>query len=296
MDNSVANSRSNIHAHYDLSNDLFTSFLDQGTMMYSCGFFKAERRHLQDIDLAAGASAAEQPGKERASLEQGTLAALNSSPLPSEPGSEAPTAANATNKLLKRAGHSIKRSAAGNAPHSAPLPPAASAPGQQRVELLFGGSLEEAQLRKLDHLIARAAVQRTDRVLDLGFGWGGLSIRLAETVGCRVHGITLSQEQHDLALERVKARGLSHLITFEIVDYRVFAEAHPGEFDKIISVEMIEAVGHNYFPSFMAALDRLLAPNGIIVVQAITMPEARYKEYLRTCDFINTIIFPGGEG
>jgi cyclopropane-fatty-acyl-phospholipid synthase len=137
-------------------------------------------------------------------------------------------------------------------------------------------------------------VQRTDRVLDLGFGWGGLSIRLAETVGCRVHGITLSREQHDLALERVRARGLAHLITFEIVDYRDFAAAHPGEFDRIISVEMVEAVGHNYFPAFMGALDRLLAPGGVVVLQAITMPEARYPEYIKTCDFINTIIFPGG--
>ena len=139
--------------------------------------------------------------------------------------------------------------------------------GAPRVELVFKSSLEEAQLRKLDHLIARAQVQRHDRVLDLGFGWGGLSIRLAETIGCRVHGITLSKEQHDLALERVRARGLDHLITFEIVDYRDFAAAHPGEFDRIISVEMIEAVGHNYFANYMAALDRLLAPNGIIVIQ-----------------------------
>ena len=76
-----------------------------------------------------------------------------------------------------------------------------------RVELLFKGTLEESQTRKLDHLIARANVQKEDRVLDLGFGWGGLSLRLAETVGCRVHGITLSKEQHDLALERVRARG-----------------------------------------------------------------------------------------
>jgi cyclopropane fatty-acyl-phospholipid synthase-like methyltransferase len=172
---------------------------------------------------------------------------------------------------------------------------AAAAPAAPTsVELVFKSTLEEAQLRKLDHLIARANVQKTDRVLDLGFGWGGLSIRLAETVGCRVVGITLSKEQHDLALERVRARGLDHLITFEIVDYRVFAAAHPGEFDRIISVEMIEAVGANYFGEYMAALDRLLAPQGLIVIQAITMPESRYETYIHTTDFINTIIFPGG--
>jgi hypothetical protein len=88
-------------------------------------------------------------------------------------------------------------------PYATSAPDGPSAPAQARVEVIFGGSLEAAQLRKLDHLIARAQVQRSDRVLDLGFGWGGLSIRLAETVGCRVHGITLSREQHDLALERV---------------------------------------------------------------------------------------------
>jgi cyclopropane-fatty-acyl-phospholipid synthase len=162
------------------------------------------------------------------------------------------------------------------------------------VELMFTSSLEEAQLNKLDHLIARANVQPTDNVLDIGFGWGGLAIRLAETVGCRVTGITLSKEQHDLALERVKARNLQHLIRFEIIDYRIFAQQHKGEFDKIISIEMIEAVGFKYFPSFMSALETLLAPNGIIVLQAITLPEGRYDLYLNTADFINTIIFPGG--
>ena len=251
MDNSVANSRSNIHAHYDLSNDLFTSFLDPATMMYSCGFFDTSRRTLALTDLpTAGAAGSGGAAPPRLSLEETERAVLNSLPSSANP--------------------------------------------QERVEVVYGGTLEEAQLRKLDHLIARACVTRSDKVLDLGFGWGGLSIRLAETIGCRVVGITLSQEQHDLALERVRARGLAHLITFEIVDYRVFAEQHAGEFNKIISIEMIEAVGNNYFPSFMASLDKLLAPGGIIALQAITMPEARYPEYLKTTDFINTVIFPGG--
>jgi predicted NAD/FAD-binding protein/cyclopropane fatty-acyl-phospholipid synthase-like methyltransferase len=287
MDNSVANSQSNIHAHYDLSNDLFTAFLDPRTMMYSCGFFDAARRFTRDVDLSAASSAPGAPA--RLSLAQGVNASLNAVPVPAAPTSGPPGERNAA---LRAAARSV--AAAVPRPLSDAQPPAPSAPDQLRVEVLFRGSLEAAQLRKLDHLIARAGVQRGDRVLDLGFGWGGLSIRLAETVGCRVHGITLSQEQHDLALKRVRARGLQHLITYEIVDYRVFARDHPGEFDKIISVEMIEAVGHNYFPSYMAALDRLLAPQGVIVIQAITMPEARYPEYLRTCDFINTIIFPGG--
>ena len=300
MDNSISNSRSNIENHYDLSNDLFSSshgsaslslslflarslplllpptppsiaaFLDPGTMMYSCGFFKTERRILEDVDLTtqgavAGAAA-------RSTLDQAKFSTLSSVPIPNASTAEAARVRNDANRALRKK-------------VSAPEPPlqVPSAPAQRRVEVVYGGSLEEAQERKLDHLIARACVQKTDRVLDLGFGWGGLSIRLAETVGCRVHGITLSKKQHDLALERVRARGLQHLITFEIIDYRVFAEQHPGEFDRIISVEMIEAVGHNYFPSYMAALDRLLAVDGIIVIQAIMMPEQRYPEYLKTC-------------
>ena len=235
MDNSLAGSRKNIHAHYDLSNDLFVGFLDPVTLMYSCGFFRATPRALRDAD---------------------------SSPHPVVGGAVV-------------GGGAVAAAAAD-------------------TDVAFEGSLAEAQLRKLDHLIARANVQPGDRVLDLGFGWGGLAIRLAETVGCRVHGITLSKEQLALASERVRARGLEHLITFEIIDYRDFAAAHPGEFDRIISVEMVEAVGHNYFPTFMGALDRLLAPNGVLVLQAITLPEPRYAAYLRSADFINTIIFPGG--
>jgi cyclopropane fatty-acyl-phospholipid synthase-like methyltransferase len=274
MDNSISNSRSNIEDHYDLSNDLFTAFLDPGTMMYSCGFFKTERRILEDVDLTTKGSVA--GVNSRATLEQAKFATLSSVPIPT-----ASTAEGA--RVLNEA-----KLAQGKTP-SAPEPPlqVPSSPSQRRVQVVYGGSLQEAQERKLDHLIARACVQKTDRVLDLGFGWGGLSIRLAETIGCRVHGITLSQRQHDLALERVRARGLQHLISFEIIDYRVFAEKHPGEFDRIISVEMIEAVGHNYFPSYMAALDRLLAVDGIIVIQAIMMPEQRYPEYLKTCAFVS---------
>ena len=271
MDNSVQNSRSNIHAHYDLSNDLFVSFLDPGTMMYSCGFFDTRRRELKEVDLP------------RVGCSPGPASSSSSSSSASASASATPTPTSSAPRLsLEESERAVLNSYAPSAPGGAP------------VEVVYGGTLEEAQLRKLDHLIARARVSRHHKVLDLGFGWGGLSIRLAETIGCQVTGITLSQEQHDLALERVRARGLEHLITFEIVDYRVFAAANPGRFDRIISIEMIEAVGNNYFPSFMASLDRLLAPNGVIALQAITMPETRYAEYLATTDFINTVIFPGG--
>ena len=192
MDNSVAGSRKNIHAHYDLSNDLFTAFLDPGTMMYSCGFFDTTRRYVVDVDLAS-------TGTDRSAAGDGNHG---------------------------EAGRTTAAGAAACAAATLPVPRSSA-----RIELMFGGTLEEAQTRKLDHLIARACVSKHHTVLDLGFGWGGLSIRLAETIGCRVHGITLSKEQFDLATERVRARGLSDLITFEIVDYRDFAAAHRGEIE-----------------------------------------------------------------
>lgn len=206
MDNSVANSRSHIHAHYDLSNDLFSSFLDEETMMYSCGVF--EERY----DETTG-------------------------------------------------------------------------------KLVLSGSLAEAQERKIDALLQRLQLSAHHTLLDIGFGWGGIAIAAAGKYGCRVHGITLSVEQKALAEERVRARGLSHLITFELCDYRVFAKSG-RTFDRIVSCEMIEAVGHKYLPSFFSAVDALLALDGIFVMQAITMPDSRYPLYKKSADFCNTVIFP----
>jgi len=210
LDNSVAGSRANIHAHYDLCNALFETFLDPTTMAYSCGHFRVDG--YDDVT-----------GKPR-----------------------------------------------------------------------FGGSLDDAQVRKLDCLIELARVRPEHTVLDVGCGWGGLAIRLAQTTGCRVVGITLSKEQKDWAEKRVAALGLEGRISFELIDYRDMAAAHPAGFDRIITVEMIEAVGFNYLGTFMGACGRLLKPDGIMVMQAITLPEPRYEEYKSSADFINTIIFPGG--
>jgi cyclopropane-fatty-acyl-phospholipid synthase len=177
MDNSErGGSLKNIHAHYDLSNDLFRSFLDKETLMYSSAIYDAVK---------------------------------------------------------------------------APTP---------QQGLVFRGTLEQAQWRKLDTLLDRAQIQPGQYVLDIGFGWGGLSLHAAKKYGCRVTGITLSVEQKALADERVKKAGLEHLINFEVVDYRTFARRKDnlGKFDRII-----------------------------------TTTEERYENYLRSTDFINTIIFPG---
>lgn len=165
--------------------------------------------------------------------------------------------------------------------------------------LTFHGTLEQAQLRKIDLLLAKLeplGPQHT--LLDIGFGWGGICLRAAEKYGCRVTGITLSTEQKALAEEKVRAKGLSHLISFELCDYRVFARERKrkgiAKFDRIVSCEMIEAVGLSHLPTYFQAVEDLLDKQGIFVMQAITMPEARFPVYSKSADFLNTIIFPGG--
>ena len=168
--------------------------------------------------------------------------------------------------------------------------------GQPSEGLKFKGSLEEAQWRKLDTLCDRAQIQPGQTLLDIGFGWGGLSLHAAKKYGCYVTGITLSVEQKALAEERVAKEGLGHLINFEVIDYRTFARRkdNRGKFDRVISCEMIEAVGHEHLGEFFWAVEQVLAYDGVLVMEAITTPEARYETYLRSTDFINTIIFPGG--
>jgi len=131
------------------------------------------------------------------------------------------------------------------------------------------------------------------RVLEIGFGWGSLSLLLAKHFGARVTGITLSEQQLSLATQRVKDAGLEHLIDFHLVDYRVHQPANGVAYDRIVSCEMLEAVGHEYMPDYFRHCGRLLAPGGVLVVQVITTPEGRYDAYRRSTDFIKEYIFPG---
>jgi len=155
-------------------------------------------------------------------------------------------------------------------------------------------SLQQAQMNKLDLLISKLRVTAEHTVLEIGFGWGSLSMRLAKTVGCKVVGITLSKEQKALAEERVAAAGLSHLIEYHYIDYRVFHRTSGGRtFDRVVSCEMLEAVGHEYLPDFYRAVEVLMKPHGVCVVQVITTPDDRYEDYRHSSDFINIHIFPG---
>ena len=154
--------------------------------------------------------------------------------------------------------------------------------------------LEEAQVRKVERLLDVAGVGEGTRVLEIGTGWGELAIRAARR-GAHVHTVTLSVEQLELARERVAAAGMSDRVDIEICDYRSVPAHHPGrQYDAVVSVEMIEAVGAEYWPSYFSTIDQVLAPGGKVGIQAITMPHDRMLATRGGFTWINKYIFPGG--
>ncbi len=191
-ENTPTQARQNIHRHYDLSNDLFSAFLDE-TLSYSSAWF--------------------------------------------EPGDD----------------------------------------------------LAGAQRRKIDGILDFAMVGSGSDVLEIGTGWGELAIRAARR-GARVTSVTLSEQQRDLALERVRLAGMSDRVQIQLVDYRQVT----GSYDAIVSVEMLEAVGMRYWPTFFATLDRLLRPGGRVGLQTITMPHDRMLATHRSYTWIHKYVFPGG--
>jgi cyclopropane-fatty-acyl-phospholipid synthase len=198
QENTLDGSRSNIAAHYDLSNDLFASFLDQ-TMTYSSAWF------------------------------------------------------------------------------------------DQSEPVQTATRLEEAQIRKIDGILDLAGVRHGTRLLEIGTGWGTLAIRAAQR-GAQVTSVTLSREQLDLAARRAAAAGESGRVDVRLQDYRQVE----GSYDAIVSVEMIEAVGEAYWPTYFATLDRLLAPGGKVAIQTITMAHERLLATRRSFSWIQKYIFPGG--
>jgi cyclopropane-fatty-acyl-phospholipid synthase len=213
----TANSRNNIAHHYDLSNDLFATFLDE-TLSYSSALFDT-------------------------------------------PIHEHPT---------QQGGHLVA------------IPPG----GESATE-----PLAEAQVRKIERLLDRSGVGAGSRVLEIGTGWGELAIRAAQR-GATVRSVTLSTEQLDLARARVAAAGMSDRVHVDLCDYRAIEER--AAYDAVVSVEMIEAVGHQFWPEYFGTLDRLLAPGGKVGIQAILMPHDRMLATRRTHTWINKYIFPGG--
>jgi cyclopropane-fatty-acyl-phospholipid synthase len=151
-------------------------------------------------------------------------------------------------------------------------------------------SLEAAQQAKLDRVIELLAPAAGHDVLEIGCGWGALAERLVSRRGCRVTGLTLSVEQLAYARERLKTAGLADKADLRLQDYRDLE----GAFDRIVSIEMLEAVGEVYWPVFFSRLNARLRPGGVAVLQAITIDERWFDDYRRNPDFIQQYIFPGG--
>ncbi len=191
--NTRRGSRRNIRAHYDLSNEFFSLFLDQ-TMMYSCAIF-------------------------------------------------------------------------------------------ERPDM----TLEEASRAKNERICRKLQLSPKDHLLEIGTGWGGFAIHAAKHYGCRVTTTTISQQQYELASQRIRSAGLSDRITVQLKDYR---DLH-GQFDKLVSIEMIEAVGHEFYETFFKTCSTLLKPESVMLLQAITIDDQRYEQARRSVDFIQRFIFPG---
>ena len=151
-------------------------------------------------------------------------------------------------------------------------------------------ALADAQRNKYRIVAANAGLTRGQHVLEIGSGWGGFALYAAGELGCRVTSITISREQHDLARARVHEAGLDHLVDIQLLDYRDVT----GTYDAIVSIEMLEAVGAEYFATFFEACDRALRPGGRMSLQSITFPDATYERQLRGANWIQTYIFPGG--
>ena len=152
-----------------------------------------------------------------------------------------------------------------------------------------GMSLQEAQIAKYDSLCQSLKLKPTDHVLEIGSGWGGNAIHMAKKYGCKVTSVTISEEQHKLANERVASEGLNDKVEIKLIDYRNIT----GTFDKIVSIEMLEAVGHEFLEAYFKKCAELLKPKGILGFQVITSPDSRYDSLRKGVDWIQKHIFPG---
>ncbi len=151
-------------------------------------------------------------------------------------------------------------------------------------------TLYESSVEKFDCICRKLDLQPQDHLLEIGTGWGGLAVHAAKNYGCRVTTATISRQQFNVAQERIAEAGLSDRVTLLLQDYRDLT----GQFDKLVSVEMIEAVGHRYFDRYFRKCSELLKPDGTFVLQGIVMPDHSYTRYLKSVDFIQKYVFPGG--
>lgn len=150
-------------------------------------------------------------------------------------------------------------------------------------------SMEEASLHKLDTICRKLKLGPEDHVIEIGTGWGGFAIHAAKHFGCKVTTTTISEQQYLLAKQRVEQEGLQDKITLLMQDYRQLE----GKFDKLVSIEMIEAVGWQFYETFFETCARLLKDDGVMLIQAITIQDQRYEQARKNVDFIQRYIFPG---
>jgi cyclopropane-fatty-acyl-phospholipid synthase len=151
-------------------------------------------------------------------------------------------------------------------------------------------TLEQAAVAKLDLVCRKLELSANDHLLEIGTGWGGLAVHAARHYGCRVTTTTISEEQFVLATRKVADEGLDHLVRVIRQDYRDLT----GHYDKLVSIEMIEAIGHQYMGTYFQKCCELLKPDGMMLIQAITIKDQLYRNALKDVDFIKKFIFPGG--
>lgn len=150
-------------------------------------------------------------------------------------------------------------------------------------------TLETASARKLEYICRKLDLKPNDRVVEIGTGWGGFALYAAQHYGCHVTTTTISLEQHALASERVAAAGLSERVSLLLTDYRDLE----GRYDKLVSIEMVEAIGAQYLDTYFEKVGALLTPDGLALVQAINIEDHRYPQALKSVDFIKRHVFPG---
>ena len=150
-------------------------------------------------------------------------------------------------------------------------------------------SLYQSQINKIDKILDKADINSDDHVLEIGSGWGALAKRAVSRIGCKVTTITLSERQHRYVKDLIEKESLQNNIDVQLIDFRKI----DGAYDKVVSVEMIEAIGFDLFNPYFSKIESLMKPNGTAVIQAITYPDENYETYRKGCDFIQKFIFPG---
>jgi len=151
-------------------------------------------------------------------------------------------------------------------------------------------TMEQASTAKLDRICQKLQLNKNDKLLEIGTGWGGFALYAAKNYGCHVTTTTISKQQFEYASKKIKEEGLSDRITLLCEDYRNLS----GQYDKLVSIEMIEAVGHAYYKNYFEHCNKLLKPEGMMLLQSITIADQRYQAAKKEVDFIQRYIFPGG--